>query len=93
MMGFKGTLYVGMTNDLERRVYEHKQGLLEGFTKKYHCIYLVYFEEGGDVMGAIVREKEIKGWKRSKKLELIYRMNPDLNDLAKEETDPSLRSG
>lgn len=83
MMSFKGTPYVGMTNDLERRVYEHQQGLFEGFTKKYHCKYLAYFEEGVDVIGAIIREKEIKGWKRLKKLELIYRMNPDLQDLSR----------
>lgn len=83
MMSFKGVLYIGVTSDLERRVYEHRNGLLEGFTRKYRCKYLVYFEEGADVMAAIAREKEIKGWKRSKKLELMYRMNPDLKDLSR----------
>lgn len=93
MMGFKGVLYVGITNDLTRRVYEHQHGLVEGFTKKYQCKYLVFFEDGASISGAIDREKEIKGWKRTKKLDLIYRMNPDLRDLSRHQADPSLRSG
>ena len=71
-----GTLYVGMTNNLQRRVYEHKHGLIQGFTKKYNVSRLVYFEETGDVQSAIAREKEIKKWRRSKKIALIESLNP-----------------
>jgi putative endonuclease len=77
-----GTIYVGMTNDLPRRVYEHKHKLIEGFTKKYNISRLAYFEETPDVYAAINREKEIKGWRRSKKIELIKSMNPKWEDLA-----------
>ena len=71
-----GTLYTGMTNDLEKRVYQHKNKLIDGFTKKYNVTRLVYFEETTDVNAAIKREKEIKGWRRSKKLALIKSLNP-----------------
>jgi putative endonuclease len=79
-----GTLYVGMTNNLQRRVYEHKQGLIEGFTKKYHVSRLIYFEETGDVQSAIAREQEIKKWRRSKKIALIESLNPKWQDLSEE---------
>jgi len=77
-----GTLYVGMTNNLERRVFEHKNGIIEGFTKKYGCTKLIYFEETNDVYAAISREKEIKKWRREKKELLIKDMNPGWHDLS-----------
>jgi putative endonuclease len=75
-------LYVGVTNDLARRVNEHKQGLIAGFTSRYRVTRLVYFEEFADIRDAIAREKEIKGWKRSRKTSLIERRNPTWEDLA-----------
>jgi putative endonuclease len=77
-----GTLYTGTTNNLERRVYEHKQKLIEGFTKKYNVTRLVYFEETGDVHAALAREKQIKGWVRRKKITLIKSVNPKWEDLS-----------
>jgi len=82
-------LYVGVTNDLERRVYEHREKLIEGFTRKYNVTKLVYFEETPDVLAAIAREKEIKKWRREKKNRLLNMMNPEWRDLAE---DFSLRS-
>jgi putative endonuclease len=76
------TLYTGVTNDLIRRVYEHKNKMVEGFTKKYNITRLVYFEETGDVQSAIAREKQIKGWLRSKKITLIESANPKWKDLS-----------
>jgi putative endonuclease len=75
-------LYVGVTNDLERRVYEHKQKLVPGFTTKYNINRLVYFEATEDVHAAISREKQIKGWLRSKKITLIGSVNPTWVDLS-----------
>jgi putative endonuclease len=77
-----GTLYIGITNDLARRVYEHKSGLIKGFTKKYSVNKLVYFESTNDVNAAILREKRLKKWKRQWKIELIEKLNPDWNDLS-----------
>jgi putative endonuclease len=77
-----GTLYTGMTNDLKRRVYEHKQKLVPGFTKKHNVTRLVYYEETIDVKSAIAREKQIKGWVRRKKLDLIKSVNPKWKDLS-----------
>ncbi len=76
------TLYVGVTNNLERRVYEHKQKLIPGFTSKYNLTWLVYYAETNDVREAIAREKQIKAWSRAKKLALIEEMNPEWEDLA-----------
>ncbi len=76
-----GTLYIGITNDLIKRVFEHKKGLVEGFTKKYQVNKLVYFEETQDVESAIMREKKLKDWKRKWKLELIEKTNPKWDDL------------
>ena len=76
-------LYIGVTSNLERRLYEHKNGLVESFTKKYNVHKLVYFEHTGDVYSAISREKQLKKWNRQKKNELIERMNPDWKDLTK----------
>ena len=92
-----GTLYIGVTNDLERRVYEHKHGLPDGFTKKYKLDRLVYYEVAPNARSEIAREKQIKGWVRRKKIELIKSMNLRWRDLAeawcREGPDPSLRSG
>ncbi|CAI2717376.1 GIY-YIG nuclease family protein [Nitrospina watsonii] len=77
-----GTLYTGMTNDLQRRVWEHKFSDVPGFSKKYKLDRLLYFEQTENVSAAIEREKQIKGWKRTKKLELIEAMNPMWEDLS-----------
>jgi putative endonuclease len=76
-----GTLYVGVTSDLVRRVYEHKTDALEGFTKKYGVHSLVYYESTEDVETAIQREKQLKNWQRAWKTALIERSNPDWRDL------------
>jgi len=76
------TLYTGMTNNLARRDFEHKKKLLEGFTKKYNINKLVYFEVFNNPDDAIRREKQIKGWLRKKKIELIESMNPEWKDLS-----------
>jgi putative endonuclease len=78
------TLYTGVTNNLERRVYEHKNKLVPGFTARYNISTLVYFEETPDVLSAIAREKQIKGWLRSKKISLIEAVNPQWIDLSAE---------
>jgi putative endonuclease len=70
------TLYTGVTNDLTKRVYQHKNKLLPGFTAKYNITRLVYFEETNDVQTALAREKQIKGWLRKKKIALIESVNP-----------------
>ena len=75
-------LYTGVTNDLNRRLYEHKHKLIDGFTKKYRVFKFVYFESTSDVASAIAREKEIKGWTRQKKNALIEAMNPTWKDLS-----------
>ncbi len=80
---YNNVLYVGVTNDLKRRVYEHQSGLFEGFTQKYNVHKLVWFESCHDVNDAIAREKQLKGWVRSKKEALIRQMNPDWMDLRK----------
>ena len=74
-------LYTGITNNLKRRVYEHKEKLIEGFTRKYNVDKLVYYEVFDDAYYAITREKQIKGGSRQKKVNLISRMNPDWKDL------------
>lgn len=80
----KSVLYIGMTNDLARRVYEHREGLIEGFTKKYNVKSLIYYEITTDVYNAIAREKQLKGWVRRKKEDLINKFNPTWKDLWKE---------
>ena len=79
-----GTLYIGVTNDLERRIYEHKNDLLPGFTRKYGVHLLVYYEMFEDINDAIVREKQLKKWNRSWKIRLIEKHNPKWEDLCKE---------
>ena len=76
-----GVLYTGVTNHLERRVAQHKQKLLAGFTKKYEVVRLVYYEPFNQIKSAIRREKQIKSWRRDKKLALIRAMNPEFRDL------------
>jgi putative endonuclease len=77
-------MYVGVTNDLERRIYEHKNKLISGFTDKYKVNKLVYFEETGDIHAAITREKEIKKWRRDKKNRLVNKINPGWQDMSEE---------
>ena len=78
------TLYIGVTNDLKRRLYEHKNKLLPGFTEKYNVNKLVYFEKTTDVKSAIQREKNLKKWNRSWKIDLIKKFNPGFKDLSEE---------
>ena len=75
-------LYTGVTNNLERRLYEHRNKLVSGFTSRYNVHKLVYFDTTTDVTSAIAREKEIKGWVRQKKIRLIEGMNPEWKDLS-----------
>jgi putative endonuclease len=82
MTNKSGTLYIGVTNNLERRVYEHKNHLIKGFTKKYHITKLVYYEETNDVNVVLVREKQVKSWLRKKKIALIESVNPSWKDLS-----------
>ena len=82
-----GPLYVGVTNDLRRRMFEHKNGTVDGFTKKYKVSKLVYYEHGNDPAAAIAREKQLKNWHRDWKLNLILSQNPTLKDLTEEIAD------
>jgi len=82
--GKNGTLYVGVTSDLFKRIYEHKQNIIDGFTKKYAIHTLVYYEMHEDVWEAIIREKRIKKWNRVWKLRLIEEKNPEWRDLYNE---------
>ena len=74
-------LYIGVTNNIQRRIYEHKNKLVDGFTKKYNVYKLVYVETTSDVNAALAREKQLKGWKREKKNNLINKMNPEWKNL------------
>jgi len=76
------TLYIGVTNDLTRRVYEHQHKLLVGFTKKYNVTMLAHYEVTTDIQSAIAREKQLKGWRRSKKIDLVTSSNPTWVDLS-----------
>ncbi len=75
-------LYTGVTNNLERRLFEHKNGTVEGFTEKYNVYKLVWFDYTSDVYSAIEKEKQIKGWTRAKKNALVESINPEWKDLA-----------
>ena len=79
-----GTLYIGMTNDLNRRMYEHKHKLIPGFTARYNVNRLMYFEAFNEPQQAIAREKQIKGWVRRKKIALIEENNPTWRDLSED---------
>ena len=76
-----GTLYIGVTSNIGRRTYEHKQGFNEWFTKKYNVKILVYYQKFGSIVDAIIREKQLKKWNRKWKVELIEKYNPERNDL------------
>ena len=95
MRNRSGTLYTGVTNSLQRRVNEHRSGSVPGFTRKYRIRHLVYFEATNNVKEAIVREKQIKGWVRNRKIELVESANPDWEDLSAdwdlEEENPNSR--
>jgi putative endonuclease len=82
MTNHSGTLYTGVTNNLIVRVYQHKEGMVEGFTKKYKINRLVYFEETPSKRSAIERERQIKRWRREKKVKLIESLNPEWKDLS-----------
>ena len=77
------TMYIGVTGNLSRRIYEHQNELVEGFTKKYHVHKLVYSEEYSNPNDAIAREKQLKGWRREKKNKLVETINPEWEDLSK----------
>ena len=78
------TLYIGVTNDLMRRVFEHKEKVADGFTNKYNITMLVYYETASDIQAAIAREKQLKSWRRSKKIALIESSNPQRRDCSLE---------
>jgi putative endonuclease len=86
-----GTLYIGFTGRLEARVFEHKEGLLEGFTKKYGVDRLLYYESFDRPLAGIDREKQLQGWRREKKIALLERMNPHWKDLSREWYEEVLR--
>ena len=86
-----GTLYVGITSDLRCRVRQHKNHTFEGFTSKYEVDRLLYYETYGEVTNAIAREKQLKGWRREKKIALIKKMNPQWNDLSRGWYDKPIR--
>lgn len=95
---WKNVLYTGVTNSVAARVWQHKNKVTPGFTSRYNCDRLVYFEDYDEIEQAIAREKQIKSWSRAKKNALIAQMNPEWNDLAENwyaesAGDPSLRSG
>jgi putative endonuclease len=77
-----GTLYIGVTSDIYDRTHQHKIGTFEGFSRKYNCTRLLYYEQHEDITQSIAREKQLKGWRREKKLNLIRTQNPDFKDLA-----------
>jgi putative endonuclease len=78
----RATLYIGVTNDLQNRIWQHRNPEHESFTQRYHCIILVWYEHFGDVHAAIACEKKLKGWRRSKKIALIEKQNPNWEDLS-----------
>ena len=88
-----GTLYIGMTNNIDRRVLQHKSGEIKGFASQYHCDRLVYYESFDDVHKAIGREKQLKGWTRAKKIALIESQNPRWADLGERLGAPMLFAG
>ena len=91
MTNIARTLYTGVTNDLERRVYEHKMKLIPGFTNRYNLDQLVYIEAAENIYSAIEREKQIKGWLRSKKIKLIESVNTEWKDLSSDWYDSNLK--
>lgn len=81
---YNSTFYIGVTNNLNRRVYEHKQKVVKGFTQQYKLSKLVYYEEGSNVNDALIREKQLKNWHREWKINLIRKVNPSMKDLSLE---------
>jgi len=90
---YNNVLYIGVTNNLVRRTYEHKNKLVEGFSKRYNLIKLVYYETTGSIESAIEREKQLKNWHRDWKINLINQFNPEWKDLSNDFLDPELNSG
>ncbi len=86
-------MYVGVTNDLERRILEHRDGLVKGFTKRYNVKKLVYYEDCFSSLAAVNRERQIKGWRREKKNKLVETLNPGWQDLFVDYEIPHIRSG
>ena len=82
MGSLSGTLYIGVTSDIYERVLQHKNGTFEGFSKQYHCTRLLYYERHESISQSIAREKQLKGWRREKKLNLIRTQNREFKDLA-----------
>jgi putative endonuclease len=82
LSSYTGTLYIGISNDLDRRTLEHQMGTIPGFTQRYRVTLLVYFERFDSARAAIAREKQLKGWRRERKLQLIRTVNPKLEDLS-----------
>ena len=80
----RNVLYIGVTSNLEQRMYQHRSKIVDGFSKKYNCVYLLWWEQSDSIVSAIEREKQLKGWTRAKKDILIKRQNPELKDLADE---------
>jgi putative endonuclease len=80
-MSKSGVMYVGMTSGLVKRIYQHRKGMVNGFTRKYKCHLLVFFEETSNVSDAIKREKQIKNWHRDWKLNMVRKFNPQMRDL------------
>ncbi|MEP6669554.1 MAG: GIY-YIG nuclease family protein [Chthoniobacter sp.] len=78
----RATLYIGVTNNLPKRLWEHRNPETASFSQRYHCIVLLYYEHFGDVLDAIAREKQLKGWRRTKKIALIEKLNPRWEDLS-----------
>ena len=91
MASTSGTLYIGVSGNIEGRIWQHKQEKIEGFTKKYHCNKLVYYEEYQDIYEAIAREKQLKKWNRKKKEKLIKTQNYHWEDLSKDWFDDDWR--
>ena len=81
---YSGTLYIGVTGNLRKRVWQHKEGTTDGFTKRYEVTRLLYFESFHEVLNAIAREKQLKGWTRAKKIALLEKRNPKWEDLSRD---------
>jgi putative endonuclease len=92
---YSGTLYIGVTGNIRRRIWQHKQHAIEGFTSEYDVTRLLYFEVFDEVLNAISREKQLKGWRRAKKVALIEKQNPQWKDLSRDwyETTGIVRPG
>lgn len=93
MSNRSSTLYIGVTNDLMKRVYEHKEKFVEGFTKRYAIDRLVYYESCESIESAIAREKQLKGWRRARKIALIESVNPEWKDLSLDLMDTASETG